>query len=356
VLAADVFGDCETRDAAHDIVVLDYQHGGFAAEDIHSRLLPAIESFAPDYFLYGSGFEVQPDLLDEIAQHTLVLGNTADTVAAVKDPKVFFNACRALAISVPQITYDPRMDKLGTWLIKQIGGSGGMHIKAYSKGMPLIPSTTAYYQKQCPGIPVSCLFLANGQEIKTVSFQRQLLAPKMDSLPYRYGGLSSGIELASELQINMADAALKLSKWFGLMGLNSVDFLLDGESLHVLEINPRLSASFGLYPQGSDLLRMHMLACQHLDLDLMDFPDQEAVPESVTHLVVYAKHDLVIPAQFDWPQWAMDRPLPGFFVLADTPLCTVLASAEDTIKSEKLARQRAIILQNELSNFAAKRG
>jgi predicted ATP-grasp superfamily ATP-dependent carboligase len=354
VLAADVFGDCETRDAAHDVLVLDYQHGGFITEDIHSRLLPAIESFAPDYFLYGSGFEVQPDLLNEIARHTLVLGNTADTVAAVKDPEVFFNACQASAISVPQIMRNPPDNKEDAWLVKQVGGSGGMHIKAYSNEMPLIPSAHVYYQKHVSGIPLSCLFLANGQEVKTVSFQRQLLAPQLDGYAYRYGGLISGIELSSELRTGIADAVLKLTKWFGLVGLNSLDFLVDDESLHVLEINPRLSASFSLYPHGSDLLRMHMLACQRLDLDLMGFPDNDSTPQSVTHLVVYAEHDLVIPAQFDWPQWAMDRPLPGFFMIADTPLCTVLASADDAIKSEKLARQRAIILQNALSYFAAK--
>jgi predicted ATP-grasp superfamily ATP-dependent carboligase len=100
---------------------------------------------------------------------------------------------------------------------------------------------------------------------------------------------------------------------------------------------------------------MHMLVCQHLDLDSLGFPDYEDTPESVMHLVVYAKHDIVIPTQFDWPPWAMDRPLPGFFVMADMPLCTVVASAGDTIKSEKLARQRAIILQDELSHFAKKR-
>ena len=98
-----------------------------------------------------------------------------------------------------------------------------------------------------------------------------------------------------------------------------------------------------------------MLACQGLDLDLMGFRGEEAASEFVTHLVVYAENDLVIPTQFNWPQWVMDRPLPGFFVIADMPLCTVLASAEDAIKSEKLARQRAIILQNELSHFATKR-
>ncbi|BCM24924.1 ATP-grasp domain-containing protein [Methyloradius palustris] len=355
MLAADVFGDCETRDAAHDVLVLDYQHGGFLAEDIHSRLLPAIESFAPDYFLYGSGFEVQPDLLNEIARHTLVLGNTADTVAAIKDPEEFSNACQASAISVPQIMRNPPDNKKDAWLVKQIGGSGGMHIKGYSNDMHLIPHAHVYYQKQSPGIPFSYLFLANGQEIKTVSFQRQLLAPQLDIYSYRYGGLVYGIEFSSELQRSIADAALKLTKWFGLVGLNSLDFLLQDESFDVLEINPRLSASFSLYPDGPDLLRMHMLACQRLDLDLMGFPDQEAASESIIHLVVYAKHDLVIPAQFDWPQWVMDRPLPGFFVLADTPLCTVLASAEDAIKSEKLARQRAIILQDELSHFATKR-
>jgi predicted ATP-grasp superfamily ATP-dependent carboligase len=228
-----------------------------------------------------------------------------------------------------------------------------MHIKTHSNDISLT-SSHVYYQKQSSGIPVSCLFLANGQEIKTVSFQRQLLAPQSDGYAYRYGGLISGIELTSELRAAIAHAALKLTKWFGLVGLNSLDFLVDDESFHVLEINPRLSASFSLYPHGSDLLSMHMLACQRLDLDLMGFPDNDSTPQSVTHLVVYAENDLVIPAQFDWPQWAIDRPLPGFFVIADTPLCTVQASADDAIKSENLARQRAIILQNALSDFALK--
>ena len=351
MLAADVFGDCETRDAACDLLVLDYQGGGFFAEDIHSRLLPAIESFAPDYFLYGSGFEVRPQLLDEIAKHTLVLGNTADTVAALKNPELFFIACQASGVCVPQTMCSPPANMAGSWLEKQIGGSGGMHIRAYGDDLFPASSQQVYYQKQTPGIPYSCLFLANGQEIKVVSFQRQLLAPQDHGLPYRYGGLSSGVVIPSQLQQDLADAALKLTLWFGLVGLNSLDCLVDHESFQVLEINPRLSASFSLYKHGADLLRMHILACQGLDLHMMGFPSHENAAESLTHLVLYAEHDLVIPAGFDWPVWSMDRPLPGFFVIKDAPLCTVQALAEDTIKSEKLAQQRAIILQHALSQF-----
>ena len=132
----------------------------------------------------------------------------------------------------------------------------------------------------------------------------------------------------------------KITSALGLRGLNSLDAIIEGEQLMVLEVNPRLSASFGLYhSQSGNLLDLHLHGCNGELLGWQQTSGAKA------QLIVYAPFDLYLSSAIIWPVWAADLPVVNTFVSADQPLCTVCAEAENAESVLALALNRIEILK-----------
>jgi uncharacterized protein len=338
VIAADAFCDEDTRQAAAQAIQLGYARGGFKAAEFREKLFPLLSQAGG--FIYGSGFETQPQLLDEISRHCPMLGNTAETVRITKDPGRFFSQLSKLDIPFPETSLLPPLEAEG-WLRKRIGGSGGTHV---------VPTRQAgdsgfYYQRLVPGKPHSLLFLANGKQARVVGYNEQLLAPIVE-MPYRYGGVVGQAELPQVVHIGLQDVAQQLTAELGLRGLNSLDCMVDGDSFAVLEINPRLSASFALYDaesRGARLFEAHLSACAGESLP--DFPAEPAQ----AHLIYYAPFDLAIPARMAWPEWVADVPPGATRIKAGEPVCTVTAAALTTSEAMTLAQTRVAELTQRIT-------
>lgn len=329
----------DTRRNAVQSVQLGYAHGGFDADDIRQKLFPLL---TPDTrFVYGSGFETQPELLAEIAERCRLQGNHPETVRVVKDPGRFFSLLASHDIPFPETALlAPAM--LEGWLSKRIGGSGGTHVVPVTeKG-----GAQRYYQRLMPGRPCSLLFLANGRDIQPVGFNEQYLAP-LPEMPYRYGGAASGVELPLPVRAAMLRAAEKLAASLQLYGLNSLDCLVHEDDMRVLEVNPRLSATFALYDaghSGAGLLQAHLDACSGR------LPAVLPAEQAQAHLIYYAPFDLALPASMAWPEWVADVPMQPARVAVGEPLCTVLAVAENADAAYALAQVRIAALTQMIIN------
>lgn len=363
--AIDAFADVQTTKLAERVIAVAYDQSGFHADD----LLAAIDALdLSDFagFVYGSGFEAQPKLLSAIAERLPLIGNTPDAVAAVKNPANFFAALQQLHISYPAVSYTLPGNPSCPYLVKAVGGSGGMHIADASHHEQL--GDHQYYQQKIDGTPISVLFLSDGRNITIIGFNEQWLSPSIES-PYRYGGAVSNVDLPSNVQEVMTDAARKLAQRFSLRGLNSLDAIIDAESgrVSVLEINPRLSATVDLY-RGAEpnLFGLHLKACRHqLDREQVDLKPVDLKQgqisfrhvECVAHAIVYARHKLVLPFEFSWPDWVTDTPVPhrdGCVILTGEPVCSVLAVADDAQSAKKLAQARVEMVQNLLQSLTLK--
>lgn len=325
-----MYCDEDTRRAASQAIQLGYAQGGFDADEIRQRLLPLLTK--EDGLLYGSGFETQPWLLKEIAQRCQLFGNHPETVEITKDPVRFFSTLSRLGIPYPDISATPPSAEAG-WLSKRIGGSGGTHVVpvAYQGG------ASRYYQRRMPGQPFSLLFLADGRQVRVVGYNMQLLAPMLE-MPYRYGGAASHAELPDSVRKAMEQAAERIAAELGLRGLNSLDCLVHEEDILVLEVNPRLSATFALYDvahSGARLLEAHMQA------SMGRLPEPLPPERSQAHLIYYAPFGLTISATMVWPEWVADVPGNALCVAADEPLCTITASADSAAEALALVRARA---------------
>lgn len=341
VVAADVFCDMDTCRSAAQGIQLGYTQGGFDADDFRHKVFPLLAGDEAA-FLYGSGFETQPELLEEVAQYCPVLGNDAETVRITKSPGRFFSLLESLDLPFPELSLLPPPSPEG-WLRKRAGGSGGTHIRNEITAA----SNDHYYQRRLPGVPYSLLFLADGQQIFSIGFNEQMLAPAPD-MPYRYGGAVSQAVLPPSVRTGMQDAASRIAAAIGLRGLNSLDCMVDGERFWVLEVNPRLSATFALYDAAADgdrLLQAHLKACVG-ELSLALPPEQ-----AQAHLIYYAPFDVTVPAGMFWPEWVADIPPDASRIKADEPLCTVRAAHGTADAAKALARSRVTQLTQRINQL-----
>lgn len=332
-LVADFFGDQDTLAVADAHVRLTGDLSDGVDEHV---LLGALEQLSerrqPIGFVYGTGFEDRTQLLLRVGQRWRLLGNSAETVAKVKDPDILASMCAKFGIAFPQISWSRPASGVD-WLAKRKGGAGGSHIKSAhqsARGCGEI-----YYQRKVSGAPISVLFLADSKRVSVLGCSTQWALPKPDQ-PYRYGGAVQPAALLSGIADALTAAVQKLSAALGLVGLNSADFLVDGRNYWLLEINPRPGATIDIFERPEEpLFARHLAACGGMLIEASG-PSESAKAAAI----VYAEHNVAAVPPLDWPDWTADRPLPGSMIKAGEPLCTVHACSSAAAEARTLAEQR----------------
>ncbi len=330
-LVADFFGDQDTVQAAKDHVRLP---GPLARGIEEEGLFSALETLAarhhPTGIICGSGFEDRPQLLGRIAERWRLFGNGAAIVAKVKDPATLSAICGETAIAVPDFCSEKPRPAAG-WLAKRRGGSGGAHIK------PAEQATRAavYYQRIVPGVAISVLFLADGASATVLGFSSQWHSPAAGK-PYRYGGAAQPAALPAHTAALLVAAIGRLSAAAALVGLNSADFIVDGERFWLLEINPRPGATLDIFEsEPTSLVSLHISACSGLLA-----PAPRYCGPARAAAIVYAEDDIASFPTLDWPDWSADHPQPASAIKAGEPLCTVFACAADVTHARAQTEER----------------
>lgn len=342
VIAMDVFSDKDTQSAAKKAFKITYANGGFVADELESILT---QQHLSDFtgFVYGSGFEAQPDLLERIEARLPLLGNRPTVVRDLKRPAQFFSLLDTLNIQHPAVSFQS-LENADGWLSKHAGGSGGTHVVNAPVGVN--PPSGYYYQQAVQGEPVSILFLAHGGDVHVIGFNEQWVAYS-PAQPYRYGGIVGHGKLPETIKAKLLDAAQRLTQAVGLRGLNSLDAVMYEDDIWVLEINPRLSSTFDLYQSLScNLFDLHVKACSNQVLGKIAVPSL-----SKARQVIYADNALDIPTHLDWPSWVADIPVANSHIAANNPVCTVLAEAENAVEARALVNTRKALVVEMIKNF-----
>ena len=331
-LVADFFGDRDTVAAAQAHVPLGTPLAqGFRGHDLVCALEHLAEQHVPIGIVCGTGFEDRPQLLAQLEQRWRLFGNSADTVARVKDPETFAALCRDCDIAHPRVALSPPAAREG-FLAKRRGGSGGAHVASASAKEF---GQDVYYQSHVPGMPVSAQLLANGGSAIVLGFSEQWACPTPRQ-PFRYGGAVRPANIAPHVAERLAESACRLAAALSLKGLNSADFMVDGDYFSILEINPRPGATLDIFEvDGGSLFGLHMSACGG---DLID--EAPRFCGAKASAIVYAERDIIAPARFEWPDWSADRPNAGIAIKRGEPLCTVHASAAAAAEARALVNER----------------
>jgi predicted ATP-grasp superfamily ATP-dependent carboligase len=219
-------------------------------------------------------------------------------------------------------------------LIKRQGGAGGLHVR--SAGDADTDTASRYFQRRIDGVPVSALVLADGRRARIIGLSTQWPAPTAHR-PFRYGGAVRPAVLTQTIDEAVQAVARRITVAAALVGLNSVDFLVDADQVWLLEVNPRPGATLDIFDPGDgSLFRLHVAACNGLLDDVRYRLDGAAAAA-----IVYARRDIASVPAFAWPDWTADRQSAGTSVKADQPVCTVLASAATAVDARILVARRA---------------
>ncbi|MEM5338257.1 ATP-grasp domain-containing protein [Paraburkholderia azotifigens] len=327
VAALDLFGDRDTRRYAK----LWLDTGGSGLSIDRGKLHASLERVArlPRLIGYVTGSGIEPHIgwLQETARLPRLIGNDADATAAVRDPRRFFVLLDELGIAHPAVAFERPAQPEG-WLRKDSDGCGGTHIHAAAQS----DTQAGYFQRVSKGLSMSALFVAAQREATVIGYAEQLHAAT-GALPYLHVGSLGPVDLPAPIAQQIDRAVHSITARANLVGINSLDFLLDGDTIRVLEVNARPSSTMALYerawrdawPRG--LLALHIDACLHGRLP----PARIGAPSCrAAQQVVFAPQAFTVTRRFSDALFVdpvcHDIPNAGTRIERGQPVCTVLVT------------------------------
>ncbi|MFK7815788.1 MAG: ATP-grasp domain-containing protein [Gammaproteobacteria bacterium] len=346
VAVVDGFADCDTCAAATEVQKIKRTQFGLDHHSVVQAIQYLLSKTSFDGVFFDAAIESNSELLEIINIHP-VLGNSSRVIESVKNAEIFFSKLDQYSIPHPKITFNSSSNLLSddAWLLKHAHGTGGVGVTPINADV--VMPENVYFQKKLDGVCFSITFLANGNDIYALGFNTLWHESLGISMPYAYAGAINQVKLDDSLQ----KAALKytkvLIKEFELVGLNSIDFIYANDSIYVLEINPRIPATYELYESKyGELIEQHIQACLHQIL-----PKTRSKPLLRAHAIVYAPTEIMIPGDMSWPLWAADRPQSQEVIKKFEPVCSIFAGGKNTAQACEMIKSRK---QSILAKFLVK--
>ncbi|MGA7816263.1 ATP-grasp domain-containing protein [Caballeronia sp.] len=352
VAALDIFGDRDTRRVAP--LWFDIGSEGLSIDP--PRLFDALERTArlPRMlgFVAGSGLEPLARELCSAPRLPRFIGNGAEATAAVREPRRFFSLLDRLGIAHPAVSWQPPSDPAG-WLVKHADGCGGTHIETLDSKLDK-DAVDGYFQRMAPGRSMSALFVAARRKAAVIGFAEQL-SVAAGSRPFLHVGSTGPVDLPPPVMAELTSAIGSIVANTDLSGLNSIDFLLDGDTFQVLEINARPSSTMTLYESAArQAWPRGLLAC-HLDACINGLlPTPSLFPAAMRLIagqrVLFAPRGLIVSRSFSdacmRDPACHDVPQPGARIGAGEPVCTLVVTQSSTSAvRDELERREALLFQ-----------
>ena len=334
------FADQDTVSVAEVYKKVAHAAYGLNEKEVLQTAYALMAECSFDGLFYGAAIEFNPSLLNQL-DIAPIFGNSAHTLDRCKNPSEFFFALDRNSIPYPETSFSSVKNNTDNWLVKENHSSGGIGIRPYKLEMDAL--TNAYLQKKITGTNFSITFLANGKDISTLGFNTLWSESLGELMPYAYAGAINSTGLGNEILSTAERYAKIIAREFDLVGLNSIDFICDEDSIYVLEVNARIPATYELYEtKTADLMREHIEVCRSRTL-----PTEKRPNLLRAHATVYAYEDIQIPENMSWPLWTADRPHDGELIPKYTPICSVFAGAKNSAQVDEMikTRKRSIILK-----------
>lgn len=343
VVAGDLFADADLARIAQAHAVDDYPHG----------LLAVVAGAQAGDWLYCGGLENHPALVDRAAALRPLLGNAGPALCAVRDPLRVSEALARHGIRAPRVAVSARgVPRDRSWLCKPLRSAGGARIAAWDEQAASTADVACYWQERIEGLPCSASFIAASGRAVLLGVTEQLIGQGwLGAGGFRYCGSLGPLALPVAAGDELARLGGVLAAEFALQGLFGVDFILQGERVWPVEVNPRYTASLEVLEQslGLDTIGLHLAACRGGEL-----PAPPARAGSSWHgkAIWFAERDVhVSPAFFDrcwsargnhpWSPFA-DIPAVGTHIAAGEPILTLRSTG--SARRTLLAALRGLLL------------
>jgi predicted ATP-grasp superfamily ATP-dependent carboligase len=311
IWVADCFGDSDTLTACSHWLKLD----SIDKPEAIQSLLKQLPSDMIFNLICGSGIESFYPVLENLPSHIHLIGNKTDTIRQLRTPELFFNQLLQLNIPHPETRFT-RPKAKNTWLIKSATGLGGTHINFLDEQ---VIDSNHYFQRYEAGISGSALIVANGQSAQILSLNKHYLSTTK-AMPFRLVAIDNSLTIDDKQQRDIELYSTILTQYFGLLGLNSIDFIMteDGRLL-ITEINPRPSASAELLTGMLNPIQLHLKACrgQLPTAEMNNTSHQKAC--LIYH---FAPRQLTINTSVQCPKNCFDRPVAHSIIESQQIICT----------------------------------
>ncbi len=344
VLAMDAYGDRDTIQAAQSYWCVPSLDNLTEADFFD--MLAQLEAFAPEAVLVGAWFEHQIAFYARLTQAFRVLGVAPNQLHHMKYPEALASFCQQHQIDTPKIARQlPVMHSGQDWLFKHVGGSGGQHIQRVSdhsnhceRADDTQPRSDSYWQQFQPGQAIGALVLVSPQDYLLIGVH----ALHQHADGFQYAGASTLLDPA----LYAAVRRLCDQCWpdLGGIGLMSIDAIYADDTLHLIDINPRLSASMRLY-QDWPLIDMHLSVCMGLTVaQAWSKPSTQVAPTFYSQRIAYTKSALNL-SQLSYPDWVEDQPSVTN-IPAGQPCFSLVAAGDSlTAMMQSLNHQQSQLVQ-----------
>lgn len=322
-ITVDLCSDQDTQQMAFASYRVAQLHGA----EFQACVLSIKRNHAVTAVLVGSGFEQFPDSLCFLYQHFEIIGTQPEVSLQLVDTRYFFEQLKAHRIAFPSVAFNPP-DNLNGWLYKTAQSCGGINVFYANDNLrSLLKTADGYWQTYLNGKVCSVLFLANGSHYQVIGIN-ELLVTQIEQRPFMFAGVIGNIQLANDIVNQVCHSLEGIMACYALQGLCSMDFIVVGNQVYVLEVNARIPASAQLY--APDILLAHIAGYQgHLDLSRWSGSSYHKALK-----VVYAEQTIQIPDTVSWPDWVADRPESGATISQNQPLCSIIVDYVNAIDAE----------------------
>ena len=308
VLAFDLFGDLDLRRGASRVVTGD----GLTA------LVDAAVAEPPSGVVYGASFENHPALVARLAERHTLLGNTPETLRAVRDPAT---ARRGAASRTRGRPSTRRASDPAAGCASRCAAAAAY---ACATGAAARCRPGTYVQERIDGLACSAAAVGDGRDAVVLGLTEQLVGrarvrrPRLPLVREHRAAAAAARGLREQARAICS----RLAGAFALRGLFGVDFIWDGERAWTHEVNPRPTASLEAIEAayGIDVFDAHLRGCAG------ELPAIEAARAGAAgKAVVFATEDVVIGDSERWLERGVrDVPHPGEQIAAGRPICTVV--------------------------------
>jgi predicted ATP-grasp superfamily ATP-dependent carboligase len=353
-LAADLFADADLRRIATATRISPYPEG----------FLDWLRSVEPPAWMYTGALENHPELVDQMAWVSPLFGNPGDVLERVRSPWELVPVLRSAGLLFPETRESFEGLPLdGSWLMKTYRGASGSGVRVWNLEGEAASDEEAEpqrycYQKRVDGKPCAAVFIASGGRAQLLGITRQLIGePWLRSHGFQYSGSIGPWPVSAATHATLEHLGNVLSEQFELVGLFGVDFMLDGDDVWSIEVNPRYTASVEIVERctGVSAIAAHVAVCGGP-------PGNRAPgrPEAPSHgkAILFARRDLVISQAFadfslaeslqtPWPSLG-DVSVAGTLVESGRPILTVFASGANVVEIESRLQEQVAALEKKL--------
>jgi len=250
--AADLFADADLIATAIEVVRL-----GAAGGHAYPHGIPAVVASFPDAVCFYTGaLENHPDVLAAIASKRSLAGCSAAAVRRVRDPRAVAAVVRAAGLRFPETFATPDgVPTDGSYLVKPRRSAGGRGVRPWHGARRGPAAADCLWQRLVAGVSRSASYVARAGTARLIGSSLALPdAGWCGGRPFAYcGSIDAPLErLPDRLQRSFERLGAAIAAAFDLTGVFGIDVIEDiGGDVHVLEVNPRPTASLELVERAT---------------------------------------------------------------------------------------------------------